>query len=382
MKKISIVGSTGSIGVNTLDVIKNKQDRFQICGLAAKSNVNLLERQIRTFKPEAVSLDDPQMAQQLASRVNDLPVKVYAGSEGTSKIATLPGAEIIVSAAVGIAGLIPSFLALEAGKIVALANKEVLVVAGELISKKFGNSGRILPLDSEHNAIFQLLIGEKKEGVEKIILTASGGPFLTWKMEDLVKVTPEEALRHPNWDMGQKITIDSATLMNKGFEVMVAKWLFDVKSENIKVLIHPQSIVHSIVEFIDGSMKALMSATDMRIPIAYALDYPERTHNTFPKLDLAGIGDLSFQDPDLTRFPCLELCYSALKTGGTMPVVLNASNEMMVQAFLERKITFTQIPEHIQTILNVHSVKPVDSLDEILRADKWARNECRKILTR
>lgn len=380
MKKISILGSTGSIGVNTLDVVERYPERFEIVSLAAGSNVEVFARQIRKFKPRLASIFDPAKVKPLREMLNGHPVELVSGEEGSIKVAVLEEADTVVSGIVGGAGLVPTFAALRAGKHVALANKETLVIAGELVLKAARNGAGIVPIDSEHSAIFQALNGEKKERIKKIILTASGGPFRTWSKEKMEHVTVREALNHPNWKMGSKITIDSATLMNKGLEYIEAKWLFGLDVQ-VDIIVHPQSIVHSMIEFVDTSIIAQLGIPDMRVPIAYALTYPDRFAMELPSLDLAGCSQLNFEKPDFERFPCLRLAMEALETGQTMPAVLNAANEVVVGAFLEEQISFKEIPEIIRSTMRRHESVPVRELDDVLAADHWARNEARKRIT-
>jgi len=375
LKKIAILGSTGSIGRSTLQVIEKYPDRFQVVSLAAGKNIELLAEQIHRFRPKLTAVLDRQLAKDLVSRIQpDAEVEVLAGSEGYQQVASLAEADMVLSAMVGAAGLIPTLSAIRAGKDVALANKETLVMAGALVMGEVRrHQVRLLPVDSEHNAIFQALEGHRREELKRILLTASGGPFRNMPMEELESVTPAQALAHPNWVMGPKITIDSATLMNKGLEVIEAKWLFDVPVEKIDVHIHPQSIVHSMVEYIDGSVIAQMGIPDMRIPIAYALAYPERLELDLPPLDFFSVKTLTFQEPDLRRFPCLDLAFAACKAGGTMPAVLNASNEVAVQAFLDNRIPFNGIPRMVNQVMQEHALDPAAELEALLEADSWAR---------
>ena len=375
MKKVAILGSTGSIGRSTLQVIEKYPDRFQVVSLAAGRNIELLAEQIQRFRPKLAAVIDQQLAEDLVSRLQpDAQVEVLAGSEGYQQVASLAEADMVLSAMVGAAGLIPTLSAIRAGKDVALANKETLVMAGALVmGEVHRHQVRLLPVDSEHNAIFQALEGHRREELKRILLTASGGPFRNMPLEELESVTPAQALDHPNWAMGPKITIDSATLMNKGLEVIEAKWLFDVPVDKIEVHIHPQSIVHSMVEYIDGSVIAQMGIPDMRIPIAYALAYPERLELDLPPLDFFSVKTLTFQEPDLHRFPCLDLAFAACKAGGTMPAVLNASNEVAVQAFLDNRIPFNGIPRTVNQVMQEHALDPAAELEALLEADSWAR---------
>jgi len=373
-KKVVVLGSTGSIGINTLRVITRLRNRFQIIALAAKENINLLEKQIRKFHPEVIALANKKSAQELRGRFKTM--KVLDGEEGLIKVARLKEADLVVSAIVGASGLIPTLEAIRAGKRVALANKEALVMAGEIIMNEAHKKGvDIIPIDSEHSAILQCLKAEKEKDVSRIILTASGGPFLKFSPTRLKSVTPQEALRHPTWEMGPKVTIDSATLMNKGLEVIEAHHLFGIDIDKIEVIIHPQAIVHSLVEVVDGTMLAHLGTPDMRLPIQYALSYPERLPNSLKRLDLVKIKKLTFQQPDTRKFPCLKLAYEAARIGGTAPAVLNAANEIAVSLFLKRKVGFMEIPKMIEKVLKRH--KPIKNppLSEVLKVDAWAREE-------
>ena len=380
VKRISILGSTGSIGTSTLEVVSLFPDRFKVVGLTAGENIDKIESQIRRFKPFIVSLASEEAAKKLRDRCEDINVEVLSGMEGLIRISTIPEADIIVSAIAGSAGLIPTFAAVKAGKTIALANKETMVMAGEIITQEAKGKGvELLPVDSEHSAIFQVMQGERWEEVHKIILTASGGPFLKTSSEEKRKATVKDALKHPNWNMGTKITIDSATLMNKGLEVIEARWLFDVSINQIEVLIHPQSIIHSMVEFRDGSVIAQMGVPDMRIPIAYALSKTERLDLIMPRLDLAKIGMLTFEKPDLKRFPCLSYAYNVVREGGTMPAVLNSSNEVAVRAFLQKRIGFLDIEIVVRETIERHKVSHAKTIEDVLMVDKWAREEAERI---
>jgi 1-deoxy-D-xylulose-5-phosphate reductoisomerase len=381
-KKIAILGSTGSIGVNTLDIVKQFPERFEVVGLAAQRNITVLEEQIRQFRPQVVSVVDEQPGRQLQTRCADIPIKIVTGETGATQVATYPDVELVVSAIVGFAGLIPTYQAILANKHIALANKETLVIAGELIMPEIQKRGlSLLPVDSEHNAIFQSLQGHRRVDARKILLTCSGGPFRKYSPEQLKAVKPQDALRHPNWNMGQKITIDSATLMNKGLEVLEAHWLFGMNFADIQVVIHPQSVIHSMVEYVDGSIIAQLGVPDMRIPIGYALAYPERLPLDVPKVNLFHIGSLTFEEPDLEKFPCLRYAYKAGEIGGTMPAVLNAVNEVVVHAFLQEQIAFLDIPRIIQQVMDAHQVKTLSSIEDAIAADEWARVEARKSIT-
>lgn len=378
MKKVVILGSTGSIGKNTLDIISCHPERFKVVGLTAGKNITLLSEQIKRFKPDVVAVSEEEDFKRLKEALKGIKKspEVLFGIDGISQVSCMPDADIVVSAIVGAAGLIPTLSAIKSGKTVALANKETLVMAGELVSAHIRKSkAKLLPVDSEHSAIFQCIKGYNKKDIKKIILTASGGPFIGKKKEDLDKITPKAALKHPNWAMGKKVTIDSATLMNKGLEVIEAHYLFGIPIENIDVLIHPQSIIHSMVEFVDGSIIAQMSVPDMKGPIAYALSYPERLNNIVNVINFNKISSLTFQKPDHKTFPCLNLAYKALKIGGTMPTVLNASNEIAVEAFLNRNISFNHIPVIIKKVMENHSPMKAKSLESIMSVDRWAREK-------
>ena len=382
MKRIAILGSTGSIGRSALQVIEQFPDHFQVVALAAGKNIDLLAEQIQRFRPKVAAVIDEELARGLAGLLPPgTKVKVLAGSTGYQESASCAEADMVLSSMVGAAGLIPTLSAIRAGKDVALANKETLVMAGALVmaeAQKY--KVRLLPVDSEHNAIFQALEGHRREDLKRILLTASGGPFLNLPKEQLESVTPAQALAHPNWEMGAKITVDSATMMNKGLEVIEAKWLFEVPVEKIDVHIHPQSIVHSMVEYIDGSVLAQLGMPDMRVPIAYALAHPKRLKLDLPTLDLFSVQTLTFQKPDLSRYPSLGLASNACKAGGTMPAVLNASNEVAVQAFLDKRIPFMGIPRLVEKVMQEHEIAPATELQAILAADTWARQRTEEII--
>jgi 1-deoxy-D-xylulose-5-phosphate reductoisomerase len=384
MKKIAILGSTGSIGINALNVIEKNPERFKIVALAAGQNINLINKQIEKFKPKFVALKDKENAFKLGKILKkNKNIKILYGEEGLNEIASCDAADIVLSAIAGAAGLMPTLAAIEAGKDIALANKETMVIAGEVVTKRAKKRRiRILPVDSEHSAIFQCLAGQEKNNLKRIILTASGGPFLNYTKEQLTGVTLRQALRHPKWRMGKKITIDSASLMNKGLEVIEARWLFNLEYNNIDVLIHPQSIVHSMIEFVDGSVLAQMGIPDMRIPIAYALTYPERAKNDLPSLNLLEVGKLEFYKPDVKKFPCLGLAYNAGRLGGTNPAVLNAANEIAVDAYIKGKIKFIDIPKISEKVLAAHNSVKNPSVEEIIRADHWARNKANQNIER
>lgn len=381
MKSISILGSTGSIGQSALDVVSRHPDKFRVVGLAEGHDVTLLADQIKLFRPELVSVRDAQAAARLKDLIHDTKIEIRHGIDGACAVASLPIADTVLSAIVGAAGLAPTVAAIEAGKRIALANKETMVVAGELIGKlcekkKVG----IIPVDSEHSAIHQSLAGHRIDDVTKLILTASGGPFLKSSMGDIENATPAQALKHPRWSMGAKITIDSATLMNKGLEVIEARWLFGIEATRIEVVVHPQSIIHSMVEYRDGCVVAQLGMPDMRAPIAYALSHPERVESGVPRLNLAAIGQLTFEAPDLKRFPSLSLAFDALEIGRSMPAVLNAANEIAVAAFIEGRLSFGGIPKIVKETMNAHDPKSFDSVDEILEVDRWAREKARALL--
>jgi 1-deoxy-D-xylulose-5-phosphate reductoisomerase len=379
-KNISILGSTGSIGVNTLRVVKAFPGKFRVVALAGGGNVDLLEQQVREFKPSLVGSRDAETAAELERRIGGA-ARIVHGAEGLEQVATQEDAQLVVSALVGALGLRPTYAALESGRTVALANKEALVVAGEKMTRCAAESGaQILPVDSEHNALHQCLRGEEITDVRRLWLTASGGPFRTLALEAFSEVTREQALRHPTWKMGPKITIDSATMMNKGLEVIEASWLFGLGPERIRVIVHPKSVVHSMVELTDGSFKAQLGITDMRHPIQYALTWPERWATELPPFDLVAAGPLEFEAPDFERFPCLGLAYKALEAGGAAPAVLNAANEVAVQAFLDGRTGFMEIPAAIAGALDRHGAGPSDTLEDLLAADQSARESVRQHL--
>ncbi len=372
MKKISVLGSTGSIGTQTLEVVRNNGD-IQVTALAAGRNIALLEKQIREFHPRIACVWDEEKGKELRLKVADLPVKVYSGMEGLIEAATEPEAEIVVTAVVGMIGIRPTIAAMEAGKDIALANKETLVTAGHIITKLAKEKGvKLLPVDSEHSAIFQCLNGEREHGcsISKILLTASGGPFRGWNREQLKSVTVEDALKHPNWSMGHKITIDSSTMVNKGLEVMEAKWLFGVEMDQIQVVVQPQSIVHSMVEFEDGAVMAQLGTPDMKLPIQYALYYPRRRFLPGERLDFWKLGDIRFEKPDMETFRGLKLAYEAGREGGTMPVVFNAANELAVKKFLNREISYLTIEEMIEASMEAHQSIPDPTVEQILQAER------------
>ncbi|MDR5658229.1 1-deoxy-D-xylulose-5-phosphate reductoisomerase [Serpentinicella sp. ANB-PHB4] len=372
-KKVSILGSTGSIGTQTLDVIRNNMDHFDVVGLAVMNNIEALEIQIHEFKPKIVAVFNEEKAAVLRSKVTS-SVKVVSSINGLIEVATYDEVELLLNSVVGSIGVLPTLKAIECGIDIALANKETLVVAGKLVMEKAKkNNVKIIPVDSEHSAIFQCLVGEDKKTLSKILLTASGGPFREWQYEQINKATYKEALKHPNWSMGKKISIDSATLMNKGLEAIEAKWLFDIDMERIEVVIHPQSIIHSMVEFNDTSIIAQLGLPDMRIAIQYALTYPNRLQSHIQPLDFSKLSTLTFEQPDIKKFPCLKLCFDSIKIGGTMPCVLNAANEELVNLYLQEKINFYDISSYIQEIMNVHSTFEYNSVEELIEVDNWSR---------
>ena len=374
MKKLSILGSTGSIGRQTLEVISRFPDEFRVLGLAAGRNISLLKEQIRIFKPKIVSVKDKHKAILLSREFPNDSIEFHYSDSGAEAIATHPEVNLVVSAMVGSSGLKPTLAAVESSKNVALANKEVLVMAGGLLTRNARRKGiKILPVDSEHSAIFQVLDRTNKEHVKRIILTASGGPLRKTPKKYFKDVTLEKVLDHPTWSMGKKITIDSATLMNKGFEVIEAKWLFEIEPSKISVWIHPQSIVHSMVEYIDGSIIAQLSEPDMKIPISYALAYPERMHINGKVVSPANFKKLTFEDVKSDKFPALQLAYEAIEEGGTMPAVLNAANEVAVESFLSNELTFTDILNIVKRVMSLHKKLPADDIDQILETDNWAR---------
>ncbi len=380
-KRLAVLGSTGSVGVSTLKIVRDFPDRYEVTALAAGRNTELLAEQVRRFRPRTVSVIDERAAADLAARLGGIEVEILQGPAGATRVAAAEGVDLVVSALVGARGLDPTWAAVEAGRDVAIANKEVLVMAGELVMAQARRRGvRILPVDSEHAAVHQCLAGQRREDVRRVLLTASGGPFRTLPREALPGVTPAQALRHPNWDMGPKITIDSASLMNKGLEMIEARWLFDLPPDAIDVVIHPQSIVHSLVEFIDGSVMAQLGVPDMRGPIAYALALPERLPLHLERLDLARVGALTFEPPDLEKFPALGLAARALREGGTQPAVLNAANEIAVGAFLEGRIAFTAIPDTIARTMDAHAPRPLKEIGDAIAADAWARDHAARVI--
>lgn len=384
MKRLSVLGSTGSIGSNTLKIVNKFPGRFQIVSLAAKTNVALMAQQVKQFRPRMAVMYDQEHAEKLRKAIPQTQsIEILFGIEGYLKAASYHHADTVVVAFVGSAGLLPTLEAIEARKNIALANKETLVMAGELVMKKASDVGiNIFPVDSEHSAIFQCMEGQRKSDLKKILLTASGGPFLNWPLTDFDNITLEDALNHPTWKMGKKISIDSASLMNKGLEIIEAKWLFDVEPEKIEVVIHPQSIVHSMVAYCDGSIIAQLSKPDMTGAIAYALSYPERLDMGNSFLNLTNLSSLTFSKPDLDKFPCLSLAMKSCRIGGTLPAVMNAANEKAVEFFIENKIGFMFIPKIIEQVMNQHQVIKSPGLDEILHSDQWARNTAEDVMNR
>jgi len=382
MRTIAILGSTGSVGVTTLDVVSRFRDRFRVAALGAGRNIDLLAAQVRSFAPELVAVADEASAQRLRERLGPATPCIMIGLEGAVAVATHPSAELVVSAMVGALGLRPTLRAIESGKDIAFANKEVLVMAGEVVTRAAHSySIHLLPVDSEHNALFQCLDGRPRTAIKRLILTASGGPFRTLPIERFTQVTVAEALKHPIWNMGSKITIDSSTLMNKGLEVIEAYWLFGVEADRIAVVVHPQSVIHSMVEMVDGSVLAEMAVPDMAIPAAYALAYPERLPLSHLRpLSLLDCGPLTFEAPDLERFPCLRLAYEALRAGGTMPACLNAANEELVAGFLNHRLRFPEIWQHLETVMERYSNSPARTLEDVLEADSWARSAVHELI--
>ncbi len=381
MKNVVLLGSTGSNGTSTVKVAEDLPDRIRLLGLAAGGNADLLLKQARKHRPDAISLANPAKAKEIQGGLG-FATKIFSGADGLVKLATLPGADIVLIAIVGTAGLQPALAAIRAGKDIAIASKEILVMAGEIVMSEARKYGvRVLAVDSEHSAIFQCLDGKPSSSVRKLWLTASGGPFRdkkAWPKEKFPEITVEHALKHPSWVMGRKITIDSATLFNKGLEMIEARWLFDVEMARVGVLVHPQSIVHSLVEFVDGAMLAQLSTPDMCLPIQYALTYPDRAPSERVQTSFAKLGSLTFEEPDLERFPSLALARRAGETGGTLPAVLNAANEVAVEAFVNRRINFPQITDTVRRTMDAHQPVPHPKLEQILEADTWARREAAK----
>ncbi len=382
VQRVAILGSTGSIGTQTLKIVEQFRDKFSVCALATGNNISLLEEQARIFKPEVVSVNNEKQANVLKRNLADLPIKVLAGADGLKELSAWPGADVVVVAVVGFSGVIPTLTAIRSGKKVALANKETLVAAGELIMAEARRHNTvIMPIDSEHAAIFQCLHAANRGGeLKQVILTASGGPFIGKNRDELANVTAKQALRHPNWLMGPRITIDSATMMNKGFEVIEAYHLFDLNKTQIQAVVHPESIVHSMVEFVDGSIVAQLGLPDMLLPIQYALSYPDRWPNPFPRFDWGKSHMLHFLPIVPGEFPCLDMAFQALQVGGTLPAVLNGADEIAVRHFLEDRISFLKIPALLAEVMSRHKVKQHPSLEEIVDADRWSREETETLI--
>lgn len=381
MKRLAILGSTGSIGVSTLEIVAAHPGQFEVVSLTAGNNLERLALQVRQFRPQQVAVLRPEDAQSLREQLGECSTLILSGIEGLIACATHAAVDMVVSAIVGAAGLMPTMAAIEAGKDIALANKETLVTAGPLVMEAVARHDvQLFPIDSEHSAIFQSLVGHRRSDVRRLILTASGGPFRDRALAELKQVTPADALAHPNWSMGRKISVDSATMMNKGLEVIEACWLFDLPAERVAVHIHPQSIIHSMVEYVDGAVIAQLGIPDMKTPIAYALSYPERLPLAQPALDLCTLATLSFQAPDLQRFPCLALAYQAFAAGGTAPAVLNAANEVAVEAFLAGQIGFLDIAATLRATLEACRPGPLNHIDDVLRADRWGRSYARRLI--
>ena len=382
-KKIALLGSTGSIGINTLDVISRYKELYDVVALAAGSNLNLLREQVRQFQPKIVSIQGQTYRTAFQQEIESCNCELVTGQEGLLQVAKYPEADLVVSAISGANGLIPTYEAVLSGKDIALANKETLVMAGNIIKKKAREKGvKILPIDSEHSAIFQCLTGHNHGEIKRLVLTASGGPFFFTDREEFSQITYQKALEHPTWSMGEKVSLDSATLMNKALEVIEAKWLFDLPLEKIEVIIHPESIIHSMVEFCDGNILALLSVPDMRLPILYALSYPKRLPFDLPSLDFARMKSLTFYNSDVQKLPCLQLGYQAARRGETMPAVLNAANEIVLEAFKQGVIGFSDIPKIIEKTLSCHQPLPLREIEDALWADCWAREQTRDIIGR
>ncbi|MBX7152270.1 1-deoxy-D-xylulose-5-phosphate reductoisomerase [bacterium] len=377
MKKLGLFGSTGSIGENVLNVVRHNPEAFEIVCLTANHNVQRLAEQALEFRPQSVCICSEEHTGYLKDKLAGTSIRITNGHTGLVDLARNESFDMMVGAIVGSAGLLPTIEAIKTGKNIALANKETLVVAGEVVNHLLEkHKVDLIPIDSEHSALFQCLVGESNDSVKRLILTASGGPFLHTPLEEFETLTVESALKHPNWNMGAKITVDSATMMNKGLEVIEAHWLFQMPAEKIDVIIHPQSIIHSMVEFVDGSIKSQMGLPDMKLPIQYALTYPGRIQNGYECVDFTKYNRLDFFQPDTQKFPCLRLAYEALKTMGTMPAVLNAANEVAVSKFLKREIGFNDIPRSIEKAMTAHTIHPDPSLDDVVEADRWAREFC------
>ncbi len=382
MKKIAVLGSTGSIGVSTLEIVRAFPDCYRVVALTAGNNIDLLHKQIDIFRPRIVSVVSAIDAQKLSQQLKGVDVQICSGIEGMIHCATVPEADMVVAAVVGAAGLVPTMAAIKSGKDVALANKETLVTAGSLIMAEVERQKiNLIPVDSEHSAIFQSMTGQRRQDVQRLILTASGGPFREHGLAQFRTITPADALAHPNWDMGRKISIDSATMMNKGLEVIEARWLFDFPATMIDVHIHPESIIHSLVEYRDGAVMAQLGVPDMKTPIAYALSWPERLPLSQHPLDLCNVGNLSFSEPDTERFPCLRLAYAALTLGGTVPAVMNAANEVAVEAFLNNKLSFLGISQVIEKAMYQHQGEDLTTVEQALQADLWGRHKAHELIS-
>ncbi|MFC1484630.1 1-deoxy-D-xylulose-5-phosphate reductoisomerase [Candidatus Neomarinimicrobiota bacterium] len=381
MRRISILGSTGSIGVQALQVVTNLPGEFQVVALTARRNAQLLAEQAQRFQVKAVAIADTKSAEELQERLKDTKIEMLTGMDGVLEIAARDDVDICLNALVGGVGMAPTVEVLKAGVDVALSNKESLVMAGEYITELVHQKGlHLFPVDSEHSAIWQCLVGERHEQIRKLILTGSGGPFRTWNKDRLKEVTKAQALKHPNWDMGPKITVDSATMMNKGLEVIEARWLFDLQPEQIEILVHPQSIVHSLLEFVDGSVKAQLGVPDMKLPIQYALTYPERKPAKWPRLDLLEVATLTFEMPDMLKFPSISLAYQALKQGGSAPAALNSANDLVVQAFLDDRISFIEIPVLVEKALSDHPFVEHPNLEAIEEVQVWVQRYLKQLL--
>jgi len=379
MKRISLLGATGSIGRQATEVVDWFPDDFRFVALAAQSNVDLLAQQVEKYRPEVAVIYDENRYRQLKDKIPSFKGEILTGMEGLVRAATLDAADLVLTAVSGVIGLLPTIKAIEAGKDIALANKETLVAGGSIVMDLAGKRGiKILPVDSEHSAIFQCL--EEGQEIEKILLTASGGPFRGMDREQMDQITPAMALRHPTWHMGKKITIDSATMMNKGLEVIEARWLFNVPFDDITVVVHPQSIIHSMVQYQDGSILGHLGKTDMRIPIQYAFTYPKRRKNNLTRIDFAQLANITFEAPDFDKFPCLKIAFEAGRAGGTYPTVMNAANEVLVDLFLREKIGFLDIPVFIDRVLHKHESKENPTLEDILQSDRWARNMIQEVI--
>jgi len=379
VKNIVILGSTGSIGISALDIIDRQADRFQVVGLVAGGNVGKIGEQIRKYKPKIVALFDESAVKEVRRTCSLKGVKILAGIDGIIEAATIPESDFVVSAIVGAAGLLPTISAVNAGKDIGLANKEALVMAGEIVMEAARKKKvKIIPVDSEHSAIYQSLSGAPSKSVKKLILTASGGAFRNLPKDEMENIKPEEALKHPNWNMGNKITIDSSTMMNKGLEVIEAKWLFDMDPDNIEVLIHPQSIIHSMVEFVDTSIIGQLGLPDMRVPISYALNLGERVSSSLGSVDFSRIKSLTFESPDFDKFPCLTYAYEAIRKGGSVPAVLNAANEVAVHSFINGEIGFTGIARTVKEVIDLHSRYTIKNISDALKADQWGRSAARE----